>query len=291
MEDGTVKLLTGDTDNYEPGIYDLVIVDAGKNEILEEMISADGKEIISPFRSVNPVNIYGLQPKTVEQRLNVQVSKSIDDKTHVWKLSLQDPAIQITRLDELTNITGMHFYDFRGYTNVEEGTDITIKVDERLINNETERYKVYHTKAVGDKIGYWRQFQIVIPVDYNEIFPGKHTITATTESGARMDVEIYIYKEPAPHYQPANYTEYVGRNPFIPTPTPITITKEVQKVVTQVVVQTVAPSDAQVKAQQDIVIGEKVNSLVIAGIIIAVLLAGIYFGGKWALSIYRRMKV
>ncbi len=280
--------------NFEPGNYDAVIIQKGKNEILEEGYDPAYKPdkystltwpaIVSPFRNVSAVNIHGIQPRLVEELLKKQVAQSIDDELTIWPISFQDPEIQIKRIDAIKSINNKSWYNLRGYTNVKNGTTLIITIDADKLNGETVDTRQWKTKAEGLDPDAWRQFNALVPVDYDNIFPGYHYITITSETGATQTVPVYIMKELDPHYIPPEYTEYLGTSPFV---TPQIVVKEVPgPVQTQIVIvhDTPKPEDVQAAADRSLW-----NAIYLIVEWMAFLI-GIILIGAWVYSSYRRAK-
>lgn len=280
--------------NFETGNYDAVIIGKGNNSILEETYDPEYRPekyssetwpaIVSPFRNVTPINIYGIQPRLVEEKLIKRIQESIDDKYTIWPISFQEPEIQIKRVDALRNADNRSWYSIRGYTNVKNGSVLTITIDADKLNSETRNIRQWSTTARGLDPSAWRQFNTLIPVDYRLIFPGPHEITITSVTGATQTVPIYIMKEPDPHYIPPEYTEYLGTSPFV---TPQIIEKKVPVPgPTRIVEVHDTPTGEQLKQAQLEADWEVVRTVAIAiAIILCLVLAGL-----WAYSAYRRAK-
>ena len=246
--------------NFEPGNYDLVEVYAGHNNLLEENYQPDYKYfwgenrthevIISPLRSVVPVDItqYDGQmqnPRAVEPLLINAVRGSLDDAYKPRSVLFQEPDIQIMRLDAITNPSNDTWYNIRGYTNAINGTALTITIDPKTINQKTIKARQFTTTAEGLDPGSYRQFDVLVPIDYTQIFPGYHDLEVSEPNGANQIIQFYVYKELPPHYIPPQYVEYLGASPYITPekiPVPYTVTVTVPVPVT--------PSDEQVHAQQ-----------------------------------------
>ena len=251
--------------DFEPGNYDLAFIDPGKNGIMEEQYDPAYKPekyynltwpaIVSPFRSIAPVNINGLQPRSVEEQLKERVASSFDDNITVWHLAFQEPAIQIKRVDAISNPVNKTWYNVRGYINQINGTKLSILIDGK---------NVAVTTAEGLDGGTWRQFNVMVPVDYRMFFPGPHDLEVSSGETSQI-VQIYIYKEIPAHYQPPQYTEYFGTSPFV-TPKIITVTVTVP-VPGPVVTITIPPSKEQIHAEAQNVVDEQ-NRKIVEGVIV-----------------------
>lgn len=281
--------------NFEVGDYDAVIIQKGNNSILEEGYDPSYQPekyttmrwpaITSPFRNVSPINIHGIQPRLVEDLLINRVNESFDDKYTIWPISFQDPEIQIKRVDALRSLNNNTWYNIRGYTNVINGTILTITIDADNLNEETRDIRQWETTVQGLDSDAWRQFNALIPVDYDNIFPGYHYITITSKTGATQTVPIYIYRELPKHYVPPEYTEYFGTSPFV---TPKIIEKEVPVPgPTRIVEVIVTSSDQEITDKAQSLIG---GYAIIAAIILA-LLYGLYRAARYALSVWKRARI
>jgi len=284
--------------SLETGNYHLIEVSPGNNSIYEEYYDPGYQPekftttrypaLVSPFRNGEVKNIYGLNPQNVESALKEMVKKSIDDSITTLNVQYAEPEIQIMRIDALQNPDNQTWYNVRGYTNVANGTPLTITIDQG-----SYFYKMNKTwKSVAENVntadpGMWRQFNSLIPVDYGNMFPGNHYITVSSPQGATMTVPFYVYKEPPAHYIPPQYIEYVGASPFV-TPQVITKTVTVQ-VPGPVQYVSVTPSNEQVKAQQEVVQNEHEIMYLMWGLCL-VGLYGAYRLVKWLISVAKRTR-
>lgn len=228
---------------FASGMYNVSIVDPGKNDIYEVEYEPQHKMwqfsnvthpiLISPFRSVDIVDIYGLSTFEVEKRFLAMEHSSRDDTAIQWKLNFMEPEIRVMRIDQHITSPNYSYVDVRGYTNAINGTKITMRIDQSKLGNLTndpDYNAVWVTNATGRYANAWRQFGYRIQVDTNELSPGQHYFTLTNPQGALAIVPFYVYRELPAHYQPPEYIQYIGNSPFIPTPTP-------EKIIEQVTVQ------------------------------------------------------
>jgi len=294
--EGKFFIPSSETKNFKTGNYDVVVIQPGPNKLYEEAYQPDykfpgntftSKVIISPIRSVEPIDITAMveNPKVVEDRLIKAVSKSIDDKQIKYTVSFQEPEIQITRLDVMTNPTNDTYYDIRGYTNMINGTVLTVKIDPKAINSKNKQFRIFTTKAEGVDPGVWRQFNVIVPII--DLAPGFHDIEVSAPNGANQVVQIYRYKELAPHFIPPQFVEYDGANPFI-TPVTVTITIPVPGP-TRIIYERITPSVEQIEAAQNKAVNDSFWGWVFT---ITAALIGCYLvvrGTKYAISVYRRL--
>ena len=295
--ESTQNVLTinvSDLNNLSVGNYELDMVRPGDNGILEEYYNPEYKPdrysnvtykaIESPFRSVSPVIIDDYDPQAVELHLKQSIKNSIDDNLSVFKLIYQEPDITINRVDVLQNPNNETWINIRGYTNVQNGSVLTVQMDAGYYFYKQNR--TWLTTAVGADPGALRQYNVMFPVEYNKLFKGFHNLTVTSATGASATVQIYKYVELPPDYVPPQYVEYIGASPFV---TPEIITKTVTVPVpgpTQIVTVHDTPSDQQVRTQQESVAKDY---LMYAGILIVILIIT-FKGGKYLLAVSRRAK-
>lgn len=292
---GNVLTINASDLNYlSVGNYELNMVRPGNNSILEEYYNPEYKPkkysnvtykaIESPFRAVKPIIIDDYDPQAVELHLKQAVRDSIDDTLSELKLIYQEPDITINRIDVLQNPDNETWINMRGYTNVQNGTVLTIQMDAGYYFYKQNR--TWTTTAVGNDPGALRQYNVMFPVDYSKLFKGFHNLTITSATGASATVQIYKYVELPPHYIPPQYVEYIGASPYV---TPEVITKTVTVTVpgpTQIVTIHDTPSDQQVRMQQESVAKDY---LMYAGIVVVILMV-LYKCGKYLLKVARRAR-
>lgn len=295
---GNLVIPSSKTENFEIGDYHIVMVSPGENNIYEAEYTDSYKPalfepyqeaIISPFRNVTPIIITGIDPKTIEDHLKTAVRGSKDDSFYDLKLVVEGPEIQVGRIDAIKTPSNNTWYNLRGYTNMINGTVLTIQIDKEKINEKTRNIREWHTTAEGLDPGSWRQFNILFPVDYSLISPGPHDITVSAPNGAEIIVPIYIYKELPDHNVPPQFAEYFGVSPFV---TPVVVVQTVTiPVPGPVQYVKVTPSDQQVKDAQTKVVNDTFWIWVtqIIGGLIGIWLA--YRLVKYVISIMRRLNV
>jgi hypothetical protein len=250
VENGTLTISSGDLINAENGIYRLAIQSPGDNNIFEAHYNPAYKPdkyfnysypaIVSPFVKGNVVNINGIQPMRINDALKEYIAGTIDDKLTEYNIDFSDADIQVARLDATTLNDNRTFMLVRGYTNMHIGTELTVTLDAYQTNSISRTNDIFHTLVekgnetyAKDNLAEWKQFSIVIPIDYGNEYPGQHFLTVSADNGAIVTVPFYVRKELPAHYIPPTYIEYVDNSPFIP---PVIVTKEVIKEVTKEVI-------------------------------------------------------
>jgi hypothetical protein len=291
----SIDITTDVLNGFEPGPYTVMTQTIGNKSsdftVKYDSTTHEIKWFNSDSFEIDNINVAGLSPMVMLQKFDDVIPYTMD-VFKTYKLQLQDPYIEIQSVDEqdtsnetvdeagVTHYnTNASFIEVKGYTNVAIGSKLRFVVDE---SRQTPRTIAgYTTTAVagGSKNpGDMRWFDVEIPIDkYNMVAGEGHTITAYTGlSDAGAVYTFVIYTAPAGSYVPPQTIRYIaGRNgpeEFVPTPTPIvqTVTVPVPGP-TQIVIQTVTPSDAQVKAQQEIIMNDNLKTWgmrIVAGLLI-----------------------
>jgi len=230
-----------DTKNWQAGSYTIILEDSGKNGIYEIGYETNNrtpitKDLLVPaLRSLDIVDVTGYQPSMIKDKLIQMMRENTDDTYTTIKLEVQEPYVEIVGYQEI-RVSNMSLLEITGYTNKIPGTPVTLYVD---INNKTGtsvRYPAMTVMAMDTGDGNLRTFHGYFVLDYNEIAPGHHEITAKLPDGKLSTVSFYIREEPEPGYTEPKYYKFVDGNPFIP---PTIIEKEVIKVVTKEVIKEV----------------------------------------------------
>jgi hypothetical protein len=237
--DGMITFSKDFSNNLPVGDYKIIDVYPGENFIMEEHYDRNITSIVSPFRDIAPVQVGNLSPYETMNILKEQVKKSIDDSVKQINITVEDPYIEIRRLDNLANADGTNSIMMSGYTNANIGDKIKLEFDKGNIDKKLIPANTWVVDVVdgGGSNAYrtWYKIAIFNPDDF---VTGTHTITATTDSGAWVNAPVFIRKELAENYKPPAYIQYIDNNPFVPTPTPITLPQ-----VTVTVVQTIVKTE------------------------------------------------
>jgi hypothetical protein len=225
--------------NIPPGDYNVLIIQPGPNGIVEEYYDPAWKPerfsndtwpaIISPFRDVDPININGMPPLMVQDLLEQRVMNSRDDVINKWKLTVQEPEIQIMQINQIITSENLVWVNIRGYTNVVNNTELTIKFDAGTPGYGMTGPDISTIAKGTEDPGAWRQFNSMFLVNFKDISPGPHSYTMTSPQGASATVPIYKRVELPAHYVPNQTLEFFDNSPFIPKPTPEIVEKVVEK--------------------------------------------------------------
>ena len=291
-------------------------LEAGKYQLLIQYPSKGGFEVFykpetqelftrnadqPPWVVNDPISLTSLAPVVTADTIKSVIS-STNDTYDIQSLSVQNPEIQLVSMDETYTRTAKEYYDnsnlrgdvtvfdVRGYTNVLPGTNLYFALDERNQN----KIKWFNTTAEGEFPGDMRMFKVLIPVYWDEMKEGMHTISGYTDVGGSIYRDFPVRTSPDHSFIPNQSVKWIdNRSPWVPTPTPITVTQVVTRVVTQIVTIPVTPSNEQVYAQQKAA-QDKVNSenwgkvATFGGM--GLVVVGCIGAGWYGLSVYRRAK-
>lgn len=231
---------------FETGRYTMAVHVPGNNTIFEA--SLENGTLIPGLYGRQPIDITGKLPPTVLLDLKSLLAGT-DDSLYEYIVDLQDPYLTIEQADEVY-LGGKTVLDVRGYTNVANGTGITVTLDEGKTYYKFIPIWTATTTAVRDSPGNLSQYRAYVPIDYENLAADarNHTLTARTAIGGNMQKDFKISVMPADSFKPNATLKYIeDRNPFVPTPTPIirtvTVIQTVVKTETVVVVETPDKSD------------------------------------------------
>jgi hypothetical protein len=278
----------------EPGRYTILVNTPGNNTIYEARYDEKNETLMPGLYGQVPVNINGMAAPVVRDKLK-QMLVGTDDGITEYAMELDFPYITINQADEILK-NNIDVLDVRGYTNVANGTPITVTLDEKNTYYKDIWKQTAKTVAVRTSPGNLSYYQAFVPIDYENLAADarNHTLRATTALGGSMEKDFKISVMPADSYRPNASLKYIeDRNPFVPTPTP----ERVEVVVTRTIIQTVTvpvtPSNEQVFEQQKQAVDAKWSEVfwivmitlgAVAGIAAAIVII-------WYLrSVYRRGK-
>lgn len=251
------------------GSYNAITIRAGANGVIEEIYNPASKEIYSPFRALPNVSTHGIQSKLVEEILISRIKASHDDTYTLQKISLQDPYIEIKKLDQMTLVNNVTTLTVVGYTNANVNTSLKLIFDANQTTARTiagNTHYAYVTDNGGD--GAYRIWYTSFPIDLSEMPAGFHSITALNQEGAYTVIPFYIRSELPEHYKPDVHLKFIDNSPFVPTPTPEVIIKK--EVITEKVIVTVTipvtPSQESVDQAQ----WNAITGWVIIGVIVII---------------------
>ena len=245
--------------SFESGTYTLLIQHPGNNTQYEVRYSNGSLQQRDGWNGVKSVDISAAQPAMILGKLN-EMLVNTDDDYIVYTLNIDQPTISIRQINELWigskvdeyKLQGydVAFKDVRGYTNLMNGTNISVVLDEEYFDGKKMgRFTVYadtYKSAFGNRT----MFQAYVPIIYDTIPRGMHTITAKGPYGSHVDSNFAITDLPPDSFRPNTSLKYTtDENPWKPnltTPTPVVVTQ----IVTKEVIKEVPPSNETVYEQQ-----------------------------------------
>jgi uncharacterized protein YcnI len=284
---------TFDVRNLAPGIYDVVYIAPGKNGILEETFNNKSKAITSPFKYQHDTPIYGILPKVAETLLGYAIKDSKDDIQYNNVIDVQDPRIDIIRLEQNsvtvgnTNVTA---FTISGYTNANQGTTVNIQLDDDVSVSGRLAMAPWTADVVnnGGQVAY-RAWTKTFLLDTGTLSKGQHYFTVTNKEGATSTIPFYVRQELATHYVPDATLNYISNSPFIPTPTPQVIEKPVIVTQTVEVPVTITPSPKEIEDAAKVIVTQNDNKTrsIILECVVGLIIACLFF---WVVVSLRRVK-
>ena len=290
-----IVITPGDIQTLEAGTYTVIVQNPGKNAIFEVGYTktitdiTTTEELTSPWAAVKPVDIYGIQPRMVLVEFHKLLSTT-DDVLTEYRIEIANPVIDIISIDEVYS-GGKDVLDIRGYTNVAVGTEITFVMDKDKQTDRTLRANTFVEVVREQTPNQWRYFQVIIPINYDEMPVGQHQITATVPQGASQTVPYYVYDLPAGQVTPNETVKYIAGDLFRPTPTPEIVTVVQTVIQTQIVTVPVTPSNEQVYDQQKRASDTNFWFWISNGTIIVTLGSIMYFGGWYVFNVIKRARL
>lgn len=290
------RILTeGNLEASLPGDYHLLAQYPDMEGTYEVFLDTGGF-LNSTWKDVAVVDVRGLPPDLTEARLNAL----LEDKAHFHgrverkALRVEEPHADITSLGELPGGR----VAVEGLTNLPAGAILSVVFDDdRVVLAEDRKRNTFTVTAVGEDPGAPRIWRAILSVDLQDLAIGPHLIAAYPPGGKKSTVSFYISETFTPPAAPLPATRYINGDPFIPTPTPIVVEREVTVTVIQTVVVNVTPAYEEVlRAQSEVAIknqGELVTLITSTLVGIATLIAVgwvLYHLGIYLVGVRRRAK-
>jgi hypothetical protein len=272
------------------GNYDIVFQYPGNNTIYDASCDTPlCKNLIPGLYGKTPVNIEGKSPIVYDELKKMLVGT--DDALVEYHLQVENPYITIHQADEIEYTTHSAL-NVRGYSNVANGTKITVSLDEKNAYYKDIPKIQMQTVAVRTAPGNLSYYSVNVPFNYDDLAADarNHTLTARTELGGIVQKDFKISLMPADSYRPNATLKYIeGRNPFVPTPTPEVVTKIETQIVTQIVTVQVTPSNETVYAQQKKAQDDVAANWVSLAVTILLAIAVLIGLGYYAMRVWRRL--
>ena len=266
------------TATLEAGTYSLIKQYPGKNSEFDVRRTSDLIQWRYQWEPPRTTNIMGIQPRLVKEML-IEALKQTDDTYKEYRLEVQDPSISVVQFDEvpmqanysryqeyhLSENGYVSLFDVRGYTNLKEGTPISLVLDPNKHYPRDIRGYTFNTTAQRTSLSNMSYYQVFVPIIWDQMVIGMHTMKVSTELGASINVDFPISVLPADSFRPNATVKYAGdSNPWKPNltiPDPIVITKQV--VVERTIEIPVTPSQESIQEAQAVTIKGYVEQLVI----------------------------
>jgi len=233
----------GEMDGWTPGDYTLLLQYPGADGDYgvvhdQDLRGITIKSLLVPsLRRLDVVDITGYQSQMVRDSL-VSILDKTDDKYFTYNVLVESPSVDISGYQQI-EFGGQHLLEITGYTNKMGGTPVTIYVDRDAKTGKSLKYPGMTFTTENATASVYRTFHGFIPLYYENIAAGFHTIEAVLPSGKSMAVDFYIREELDPPYQEPKHYKFVDGNPYIPEPTPIVIEKEVVREVVKTEYKTI----------------------------------------------------
>lgn len=250
--------------NLEEGTYTMIAQSPGNNTIYDASCGpATGNWSVAWNRPGDPEcgrlipGLYGKAPVDIPQPSAGSVVRDMfmkmlagsDDTLATYKVEVKDPYITLDRADEVW-VKGTTYLDVRGYSNVADGTPITVVLDNGKSYKDFIKLRKVTTSAVRTSPGNLSYYRALVLIDWENLAANamNHTLTASTALGGSIERDFKISIMPKDSYRPNATLKYIeDRNPFVPTPTPVVntviVTQTVKVVETVKVIETPDESD------------------------------------------------
>jgi hypothetical protein len=230
------------TQTFKPGTYPGYIQFINRRQ--DVFYNKSSISLESPYAAVKSVKVIGMLPPLVKTEFDKLESNTLytDDTLVSITMELKTPDIQITNYYESND----HIY-VRGTSSASEGTNISLVLDPAY-SSTTSPALSYTTKLYGT-IDKPREYYGIIPVNWNKLSIGTHTLVASIQSSGmkasqQKTVEVTpLHENTAPvinttakeiigdggwqRIVATNGTVYLqspnGTLYLIPAPTPITV--------------------------------------------------------------------
>ena len=274
------------------GDYDMLIQYPDANGVYE--IYHDGDNIINSTEKDVPGFWYAPMSAPV---LKAKLMSMFNDTAHFHgrvmerQVIIQEQRIDATNLDE----TPEGSIVLSGITNLAKGDIITAIFDEdkNVIASDLAK-ATFYGNVTGDDIGAYRLWQATLQVNLQTQAIGNHFISLYTLDGTKTMVPFYLAEAFKPFNPPEAHLKYVDNNPFIPTPTPEIVMKEVQVIVTQTITVPVTPPyETVLQAQQEAAQTQRhvlETNLITVGMLIVLAIIG-FMGVRYMVSVVKRARL
>jgi len=288
-------------EGLETGTYTVITQYPGHNTIPEVLYNADNNQFESPWAKVKPVELNGLSPMLALDKFMTMVTTT-DDPINKKTLVLQEPSLDISSMEQMSTYAAKGYYrdsnlrgnvtvfEVKGYTNVQAGTNLYFALDK---DQQPRKVKWFNTTAQGKVVGDMRTFRVYIPVYWDNMQEGMHTISGYTNVGGSIYRDFPVRIMPADSFIPDETIKWIGnQNPWAPNLTPNDVVIQT-KIVEKIIQVEVTPSPEAVYAAQKKVAEERdaANTAAMIGntlIVITLLIVAVLL--RWLYRMYRKAK-
>jgi hypothetical protein len=210
-----------DTANFPEGIYYIVYeAPAWINGQYFKDVSWDSGVLHSSMKSARDVNESGFYASRILQNLkDIITSNGLNTYSQDIVL-ISRPNIAIKRIER----TATDAYTISGNTNLKDGENLTVYIDDLRYRAQHNASFTYHTnviKPVNESAGYW---EAVMKMPINDMPAGWHTADvygSTTEASVRFKIDQQVWG-PAP--TPTEYVNYLSSGDIAPVIVNVTVT-------------------------------------------------------------------
>jgi hypothetical protein len=230
------------------GGYSMLIQYPDANGVFE-VYNAGSSTIESVWKGVDGFWYGPLGAEPLEDRLWVMFMDTAHFHGNITEkqVIVQEQRTDVTSVDQIRN----NSIGVSGFTNLARGENVTAIFDEnRSVTSLDRRKATGYGTAVGEVQGAYRLWQATINVDLQKQAAGNHFISVYTPDGSKTVVPFYLSAAFEPFETPTPSVRYIDNSPFIPTPTPVIIERNIPVTVIQTVTVPVTPAYETVLAAQ-----------------------------------------
>ena len=301
-----ISLPASDFTNFEPGHYQLLIQQKGRNGAYDVRYLNNSIQYIDGWNGIKSEDLSGIQPMLALDRVQAMIAKT-DDLSAVYDIEIQRPSITINSMDEVpigtraSEFVGqpglVTLMQVRGYSNTVMGSTISVVLDKDNKVPHDIKITTQDTKVVRNSIGDMGMYEVDVPMIWDDLAltttaESMHVMTATGPFGERADANVPVEEMPADSFRPNASLKYIGEeNPFHPnltTAPPVTILVP-EPGPTQTIIVTITPSPQEIDAAAKVKVDAQNEFWMEVGAV-AVALIAITGIGWWVLSAWRRSK-
>jgi hypothetical protein len=277
-----------------PGEYTIFFQYPDGNDVFE--LFPTGEYIDSIWKGVDPLWVKPLSPSVLMAKIRIL----FNDTDHFHgrivekKMIVGEQSVDIATIDQTEEGVFVS-----GITNLPVGEPIRIVMDvEKNVIRQDRNRSTFTAYAEGDDIGAVRVWRGTMNINFQKEPVGVHFLTAYPPYGEPVTVPFYISEKFEPFDVPLKTFRFINNSPFIPTPTPEIVMKEVPVTVVKTITIEVTPAYAVVKQAQDEAaaasrkaLESKITFWSVAGIALLVIGYLGYRGTRYGISVVKRARM